>query len=82
MKSDTFYELKKGESIEVLGTNLDDNAEFFVLMNGNNSLTIYDYDLYWEKPLEMREGYKYLIHVFRHLVRWWEFPTTPAYSNE
>ena len=78
VKSDTFYELKKGESMESTGNNLDDDSEFFVLMNGNNSMTIYNYDLYWEKPLEMREGYKYLIHVFRHLVRWWEFPTTPA----
>lgn len=78
VKSNTFYELKQAESIEVSGTNLDDDSEFFVLMNGNNSMTIYNYDLYWEKPLEMREGYKYLIHVFRHLVRWWEFPTTPV----
>lgn len=78
LESDTFYELKKDESIDSSGANLDDDSEFFVLMNGNNSMTIYNYDLYWEKPLEMREGYKYLIHVFRHLVRWWEFPTTPA----
>lgn len=79
LESDTFYELKKDESIDqASGVNLDDNSEFFVLMNGNNSMTIYNYDLYWEKPLEMREGYKYLIHVFRHFVRWWEFPTTPA----
>lgn len=78
VKSDTFYELKQDESIDSFGGNLDDNAEFFVLMNGNNSMIIYNYDLYWEKPLEMREGYKYLIHVFRHLVRWWEFPTTLA----
>lgn len=78
LESDRFYELKKHESIDSSGGNLDDDSEFFVLMNGNNSMTIYNYDLYWEKPLEMREGYKYLIHVFRHLVRWWEFPTTPA----
>lgn len=78
LESDTFYELKQQETIDASAVNLDDNAEFFVLMNGNNSMTIYNYDLYWEKPLEMRVGYKYLIHVFRHLVRWWEFPTTPA----
>ena len=78
LESDTFYELKQDESIDSSGGNLDDDSEFFVLMNGNNSMTIYNYDLFWEKPLEMREGYKYLIQVFRHLVRWWEFPATPA----
>ena len=82
LESDTFYELKKDESIDSSGRNLDDNSEFFVLMNGNNSMTIYNYDLFWEKPLEMREGYKYLIHVFRHFVRWWEFPATPAQYNK
>lgn len=78
LESDTFYELKQAESIESSGSNLDDDSEFFVLMSGNNFMAIYNYDLFWEKPLEMREGYKYLIHVFRHFVRWWEFPTTPA----
>jgi hypothetical protein len=78
VKNDTFYELEQYESFDSFVGNLDDNIEFFVLMNGNNVMTIYNYDLYWEKPLEMREGYKYLIHVFRHLVRWWEFPTMPA----
>ena len=81
LESDTFYELKQAESFESSGSNLDDDSEFFVLMNGNNFMTIYNYDLFWEKPLEMREGYKYLIHVFRHFVRWWEFPTTPEHNK-